>query len=218
LSGNWVAGAINDLLEVTMKFKQLALAAVAVMSLGGAAQAAVVFSDNFDTENLGLNYTSFANFNVTGGSVDLIGQPSFFNFYPGSGRFVDLDGSAGSNNNPAGQISTKSSFGAGNYLLTFNLGGSARGDTNTVEVRLGNFSQFITLASNAGLTTQSFAFATTGGALSFTNLGQSDNVGLILDNVQLASAVPEPATWAMMLTGFLGLGVLARRRRRVLVA
>jgi hypothetical protein len=40
----------------------------------------------------------------------------------------------------------------------------------------------------------------------------------IAGNVQvpdasLASAVPEPSTWAMLLTGFLGLGLLLRRRK-----
>ena len=32
------------------------------------------------------------------------------------------------------------------------------------------------------------------------------------------SAVPEPATWAMMITGFFGVGALARRKARVLAA
>jgi len=40
------------------------------------------------------------------------------------------------------------------------------------------------------------------------------NVGL----VAVPSAVPEPATWAMMLTGFLGLGMALRNRRRKDVA
>lgn len=36
-----------------------------------------------------------------------------------------------------------------------------------------------------------------------------------LDNVQLLAAVPEPATWALMLVGFAGLGAMVRSRRRV---
>jgi hypothetical protein len=31
--------------------------------------------------------------------------------------------------------------------------------------------------------------------------------------VGTASAVPEPSTWAMMIVGFLGIGVMAYRRR-----
>jgi PEP-CTERM motif len=45
--------------------------------------------------------------------------------------------------------------------------------------------------------------------------GANDNVGPILDNVRLsiAGAVPEPATWAMMLVGFALIGTSMRRKR-----
>jgi hypothetical protein len=36
------------------------------------------------------------------------------------------------------------------------------------------------------------------------------------DTVVIAGGVPEPATWAMMLLGFAGIGVMARRRRRAI--
>jgi hypothetical protein len=206
---------------MTKNFRNTALAGLAAMTLAGAtagpAKAVVFFTDNFNGETLGLNYTSFANWAVTAGSVDLIGTPVFFDFYPGNGRYVDLDGSTGAQN-PAGRIATNTTFAAGNYKLTFNLGGSTRGDTNTVEVKLGSFTQLITLGSAAGFTSQSFLFSTTGGKLSFANLGNSDNLGLILDNVQVASGVPEPGTWAMMLLGFVGLGYLGARRRRTVAA
>jgi hypothetical protein len=38
----------------------------------------------------------------------------------------------------------------------------------------------------------------------------------ISGNAQISSAVPEPATWGMMLLGFVGLGVAFRKRRRML--
>lgn len=199
-----------------MKIKRLLLAGIAAIGLSASAQAAVLFSDNFNAETQGLNYTGFANWTVTAGSIDLIG-PGFFDFYPGNGNYVDLDGTTGAQN-PAGGITTNMSFAAGSYTLKFNLGGSTRGDSNDVRVSLGDFSQLITLASGAGFTSQMFTFTTTGGQLSFTNLGNSDNLGLILDNVSVSSAVPEPATWAMMLLGFFGLGALSARRRKALVA
>jgi hypothetical protein len=52
----------------------------------------------------------------------------------------------------------------------------------------------------------------------FSNLGQFDQVVLSssqnafeLDNV--AAAAPEPATWAMMILGFLGVGFMAYRQK-----
>ena len=129
---------------------------------------------------------------------------------------MDLDGSTGN----AGLLGTKASFAAGTYTLNFLLGGSTRGDTNTVRVSLGDYFQDITLASNAGLTNQSLTFTTTTeGNLSFENFG-GDNVGLILDNITVdaaaptqTAAVPELSTWAMMILGFAGVGFMAYRRR-----
>jgi hypothetical protein len=41
-----------------------------------------------------------------------------------------------------------------------------------------------------------------------------DSVGLILDNVSLdVTAVPEPASWAMMIVGFGLVGAVSRRRQ-----
>jgi hypothetical protein len=84
-------------------------------------------------------------------------------------------------------------------------------------VALGNFSQDFTLGSAAGLVSENITFSTSGGFLSFTNLGASDFLGLILDDVTLASnvtAVPESSTWAMMILSFAGIGFMAYRRSR----
>jgi hypothetical protein len=53
--------------------------------------------------------------------------------------------------------------------------------------------------------------------LKFLSLGTPDGLPPIaaLDGVSLT--VPEPATWAMMLVGFGGIGAMIRRRRHTLV-
>ena len=64
--------------------------------------------------------------------------------------------------------------------------------------------------------------ARTNGRLTFAALGgnaitgltlQSSGNSLEVDNLGVRGAVPEPATWAMMLTGFFGAGSLLRRRQ-----
>lgn len=183
-------------------------------------RAAVIFFEDFNTGTPATSYTGFANWTVSAGTVDLIGN-GYFDFYPGNGNYVDLNGSSGQ----TGALTSNFLFAAGTYTLSFVLGGSKGGDNGvdlpnvkTTLVTLGNFSQEITLEPLAGLTSQSFTFSTTGGNLIFASLaGGNPNVGNILDNVQV-SAVPELSTWMMMLMGFGGLGLWGYRRGRKMTA
>lgn len=70
---------------------------------------------------------------------------------------------------------------------------------------------------------QSFSFLGTGGVMTirFTNRGITTSSDLFLDNVVIeasAAAVPEPATWAMMIAGFGLVGGGMRRRTAKIVA
>jgi len=70
----------------------------------------------------------------------------------------------------------------------------------------------LTALSTIG-TTVNGGFAVSG----VTNNGANAGVGFTDSgrvDVPLASAVPEPATWAMLMTGFLGLGLMLRRKGR----
>ena len=193
----------------------VALAAGLAMSVS--ATAAVVLSDNLnDSIPDQLNWAGDSVFLPTSppGTVDLIGQGGSFDFIPGHGSYLDLDGSSGSGNNPAGEITSILSFGPGTYNLTFLLAGNRRtSDAETTVVSLGSFSSSITLASNAGFSTYSYTFSTaSAGQLKFTELGPSNQQGNLLDDVRL-TAVPEPTTWPMMILGLGGVGALMRRRR-----
>jgi hypothetical protein len=203
-----------------MKLKSwlAATAFLAGATISQASYAGVVFSDNFDAAGPGdhLNWVGDSVFTSTSppGSVDLIGIGGSFDFLPGNGSYVDLDGSTGSGNNPAGQLTSVLSVGPGTYNITFDLAGNRRGAaTQETVVSLGGFSQAISLASGVGFTPYTYTFTTaTGGNLQFTETGPSDQQGNLLDNVVL-TAVPEPSTWAMMILGFFGVGFMAHRRK-----
>ena len=180
--------------------------------MAGSSQASILLTDNFDGENGGvgsLNYNSFANWNVTGGTVDLIGNGNF-EFYPGNGLYVDLDGST----NQPGLFASNTVFSPGTYLIQFTLGGSVV-DVNTSEivtVKLGNTTLgTLTLPWTQPLTQYSFLVTTaTGGSLSFQNNG-NDNMGAILTDVKVSS-VPIPPTAYLFVTGLVGLYGIGRRR------
>lgn len=83
------------------------------------------FLDTFNTENGGvgkLDYTSFANWIVTAGSVDLIGN-GLFDIYPGNGLYVDLNGSTG----VSGTLTSKVLFSPGTYEFSFEIGNTSVG-------------------------------------------------------------------------------------------
>ena len=174
-----------------------------------------IFYDDFNTENGGvanngtLNYNSFTNWSVSGGTVDLIGN-GYYDFLPGNGLYVDMDGSSGN----AGIMTTNLNLNAGIYLLSFDLAGNQRNaNSEQVDVKVGAlFSNSYSLSQNVPFTTfTGFFNVVTPGiySLSFEGIG-SDNIGMLLDNVSV-SVIPAPGA---ILLGSLGAGLVGWLRRR----
>ena len=198
---------------VSTRMVCLVVAAVSGCAIAGPT---VVFSDNFDAENGGngqLNYNSFQNWTVSDGTVDLIGN-GFFDFLPGNGLYVDLDGSTFD----PGVLtqSTPIFFKSGvEYTLSFELAGNNTGggdDTVTVFIDVGALvSDSITLAEDDPFTTFTYTFLGDGTSksIAFSNDG-NNNIGALLDDVVI-TAVPLPTASALAGLGLVGMGV--RRRR-----
>jgi len=155
----------------------------------------VLLDDNFDSENEGfgsLNYFGLRNWNVTAGSVDLIGN-GFADSLPGNGLYLDLDGTT----SQAGTIESKTTFTLvpGTYRLEFSLAGSQLGDLNRVDVRLGDvYTETFTPPSDAPFTLirrDIIVTTATSGKLVFQSFG-GDNMGYLLDNVRLLTDITEP--------------------------
>jgi len=190
---------------------------IAAMVLGvassfSASASNVVFAEHFDSNTMGLNQTPVG-WAVTDGTVDIIGS-GYFDFLPGNGKYIDLDGSTSN----AGILSTSLSLTAGlTYTAEFALAGNQRNSsTESVTVSFGNASLIYSLPSSQTFTTYSLVFTPSASgnySLSFSNAG-GDNVGALLDNVRV-TAVPEPESLALLLAGSLVVaGVAARRRGR----
>lgn len=119
------------------------------------------------------------------------------------------------------------------YTLTFDyalgqqVGFDGANTNNYWSVLFGNSSYNSTALSIvdggfSGWTTATTSFTATSTSQVLSFLAKTSSPGappfLLLDNVSLASAVPEPTTWAMMLGGFGLVGFLARRRQRTTLA
>lgn len=223
----------------------LGVCAAALVALGASeAGAAVLFSDNFDTDAVKstgwfANDASLANFSVISGSVDLISATNNMFGLTGTGNFVDLDGTSGH----GGTLQTTGtfSFAAGDAVtLDIRASGNQRnsspdglfagfaftgapsftdlmttGFTSTSisgDQLLGN----VTLASDAPYQdfTISFTAVSAGAVGLLVGTDSHDNIGPLLDEITLgATLVPEPSSWALMVLGFAGAGVMVRRRR-----
>ncbi len=155
-----------------------------------------IFFDGFLLDNAGQpadNYNGFFLWNVTDGSVDLIGGnvPGMDDPAMG-GRYVDLGGST----NDPGAFATKTAlpFVAGiTYNLSFNYN-SVDGQTNTATATIGSQVFNITATSTAFQRfSQNFTFSNaTTANLVFQDLG-SDNSGVGIDTVQVSIALPPTA-------------------------
>jgi hypothetical protein len=204
----------------------LAAAAIAFAAFGaGAANASVVLEDNFDTDTAVLNWAGDLVFtsipgpgNVQGQpSVDLVGGNNFGNLAY-SGNSIDLDGSTGNGNSPSGEIQSVMSLAQGDYTVSFLLAGNLRGATpQTTVISIGGQSYSLTPGASDGYTPYSLSFTNVSGNLTFLDMPYSDQQGNLLDNIVVTTAVPEPASWALMIVGFGAVGFSMRGRRKSLV-
>ncbi|MGL6043155.1 MAG: PEPxxWA-CTERM sorting domain-containing protein [Sandaracinobacteroides sp.] len=222
-------------------------AATAAFALAGAANAAVLFSDDFSGETPRLAETAaLANWTVTG-NVDIVGTPNGFGITC-TDNCVDLDGTIG----PGELLSYAFGFSAGQRItVSFDLSGNQRdpnSDLFSFEILLDSVNNWQNPTTGSGFTPPgtgaNFSDSTSGvyseiiaGNLGFVTYdlaftpqfagtmqlrfatGSADFYGPLLDNVLVTQAViPEPATWAMLIAGFGLVGVAARRRRALAAA
>lgn len=199
-------------------YKSLVAAAIALSS--SAASAQYVTGSTGSLGN-GSSFLSLTNANVTGGAI--YAQSDSFNWAARPtnsspvintvGNWVAVGGSNNSNNGGGTTASLK--LAPGTTSLGFLWGTPDSFNSVTIKTNAGN--QVFT-ASQLGLTQStnaSFAgyvnFKVTGAATSITGVDfVSTQQAFEIGNV---SAVPEPGTYAMLLSGLAAVGFVARRRR-----
>ena len=214
-----------------MRKMLLALLAVAAFPVSANAQNLLV---NGSFEDSTSNFTTppgWTNIGHTDGVLNYaaIGQP----VYDGA-NFYSIGG-AGNNGfaSPGEGIGQTVATTLGDiYRLTFGYSDeNCPGCSTVFTVNIGSFAQDFTVVADAGgFFTRPFdvgqisGFTATGPStfISFilkstTNIGNNDPLldGIVFEKVGTTNVptVPEPATWAMMLTGFGLLGGALRRRR-----
>jgi hypothetical protein len=109
------------------------------------------------------------------------------------------------------------------YTLSFDAGALGSGSEDIIAAVYDGATliQSLTLTTTANnnldttFSAQSLSFTATGAATNvvFSAVGDGINIDPVIDNVSVAG-VPEPASWAMMLVGFGGLGAAMRSARR----
>lgn len=218
------------------------LVAVAALAAAGSASATVLFSDNFDAHPTGLN-ASLAGWTVNG-KVDVVEDGSYsiscsgkcvdLDGTPGPGS-ISTDWIAFS----AGQKITLSYDLSGNQrnqsadFFRFDFSFENLTDIQALTTLSGFPGAPFVMGDYSGIENIYNEYDVAGGqafitySLSFTPLQSGrfqlkfattsgDNIGPVLDNVLVSqAAVPEPATWAMLILGFGLVGAASRRRREL---
>ena len=222
----------------------VALAALSLCSVANAGT--VLFSEDFDsiTANT-LQITTTAGSMTVTGAVDAVVPVNPFGIVGLTSTVIDLDGSPGPGTLSAGGFNL---IAGRTYTLDFVLGGAQRGSrADGIFARLlssaggdlfgvsgtgvfsgfggldlgSNFAFSTVIAGSAPFASSSLTFRANNNTTLGFQIGTSsgDNVGPLLDSVTLTqNVIPEPATWAMLITGFGLVGMAARRRHTAVTA
>lgn len=207
--------------------KSFVVAAAFVATIAGApAQAAIIFSDNFDADNAtsALNFNALLNWTVEDGTIDYIRSGGFgISCVGGTGGCLDMDGSTAN----AGRILSTQVFTLDpgvTYTLSLDVSGNQRGGaSDAFSFGFWDGAPFSSVSISAISPAQSFttyAFALTVTSTETVRLfvegAGGDNIGVILDNVVFsddqAAQAPEPASLLLMGVALMGAARVRRRR------
>jgi hypothetical protein len=150
---------------------------------------AVILQDDMDDENNGqatTNFTDFENWNVTRQCVDLHG-PGSLDPVPGSGLYIDMDGSCG----VAGRMESKQNYALdpGTYRLEMVVAGNNQnGPTDTMDITIGSpFSTTLVMQEDASFQVREWTFnvaAATTATIIMDHAG-GDQQGILIDAIRL---------------------------------
>ena len=201
-----------------MKLATRLLAAMLVALPATAAQATIVINGSFEQgpasvgtfRTYGAGSTAITGWTVTSGSVDLIG--SYWNSSDGA-RSLDMSGNA-----PGTIVQMLSTVAGQRYRLSFDV--SSNWDNRslkTMNVFFGNATpmNIVSPPVSRPMTWVTHSRIFTADSASTQLRFQSTfggPWGVALDNVAVNAVVPEPASWAMLITGFGLIGAIMRRR------
>jgi hypothetical protein len=184
----------------------------------GSSRAALIFFDDFNSYTAGIPWPGNANWTVSDGSVDLIGEGTSWDLLPGNGLYLDMDGST----YDAGKVTSIEIYlKPGDYVLFFDVAGNNRvSGYDELLIELSGIFPTLGPAPIPGdldFTTLTIPFTVTSAlntSIIFECTG-SDNMGWLLDNVGIATGII-PAPGAVILGG-IGVGIVGWLRRRRIV-
>lgn len=208
----------------TCMYKHI-LAAAAAMLMAGTAGAATIINGSFENSaltpgkftTLYSGSTAIDGWTVTSGSVDY--KHTYWKSSDGR-RSIDLAGLS------IGSIAQSFATAVGqSYTVTFEMSSNPDGGTNPrnllASIDGGPALIFNHPGGNSSRAmnwlTKSFSFVAMNTVTNLSFAADSSSggfYGAALDNVGIFSAIPEPATWAMLIGGFGLAGAAMRRRRR----
>lgn len=206
--------------KLTKALGALLAIAPAALSGGTASAAELIVNGGFEAPQIGASYATTTNlpgWTVDAGNVDIVQSPTYA--AKGGTQAVDLIGSGVT----TGAISQAFQTTIGQtYRLVFAYTNNTDTDVylSADVLVMGAASLLSSSISHQGGTvgtpnwtifSKTFVADSTSTKLSFLDTSHRYNQGIFFDNVSVSSAVPEPATWALMI---LGIGVTGGALRR----